>query len=247
MMICLTALLLGCGGAAFSTGCGDEFVSTGDGGVDAGGGHAGQGGEAGTAGAGNDAGGDAGTGGTAGQGGTAGSGGEAGAGGSAGAGGQGGGGGNPCTGIYLTLDSVTGQSSLLHTLGNVTYATYLLYGTSTGNELTSFTLTNNTGGDYTTPVPTTALESMRVRCSDPNGGPSWPIACDLDISTGTANCLNPGCYSASNGVVEVQLQINPAQNQTGQIRIGINPDPQATYPINLCGDQTLLPMVTITN
>ena len=151
----------------------------------------------------------------AGQGGTAGSGGEAGAGGSAGAGGQGGGGGNPCTGIYLTLDSVTSQTSYTHTSGNVTYATYLLYGTSTGNELSSFMLTNNTGGDFTSPVATTALESMRVRCSDPNGGPSWPIACDLDISTGTANCLNP--------------------------------DPQANYPANVCGDQTLLPMVTITN
>ena len=227
-----------------------------DNGGNAGSDTSGTGGDTGTGGsAGTGTGGDTGTSGSAGSAGTAGTTADAGAGGNAGSGtgtggsagagdgGETGTGGDTCTGIYLQLASVSTLSSLPNTSGAVTYATYDVYGTSPGNELNAtVTLVNNVSGDFTDPVATTALEAVYLRCADPNGGNIWSEACNQSIASGSADCAAPGCYSASNGVVQMQIQIDPALTQTGQIRIGIDPD-----SVSICGDQSQLPIVFISN
>jgi hypothetical protein len=113
--------------------------------------------------------------------------------------------------------------------------TYDVHGTSPGNELNQvLTFVNNVAGDFTSPQPTTALQSIRIRCGDPNGAPAFTIACTEDISSGQASCA-PGCYSASFGIVKMQVQIDPAVGQSGQVRVGLSPN-------HVCGDQTEVPV-----
>jgi hypothetical protein len=119
--------------------------------------------------------------------------------------------------------------------------TYDVHGTSAGNHLTaSVNFVNNVGGVFTSPVPTTALEAVRIRCQDPNGAPSYTVACTLNISSGQASC-SPGCYSASSGIVKMQVQIDPASGQSGQVRVGVDPT-----SVNVCGDQSQVPIYNIT-
>lgn len=257
----LLAVLLGCGGATFSTGCGEEFVSTpgtdaGTGGEAAAGAGGNTGGSAGTAGSGNDAGagaggdaGHAGQGGTAGSGGTAGGGGDAGQGGTAGAGGQGGtaggggqGGAPPCeTGKYATIESVSASGPLANTAGAVTLVTFLVHGTSNGDGLDNpVTFVNNTQNPANpgNPMPTTALENTIIRCQDPNGTSNYTDACNLNMTTGQDTCT-PGCYSASSGDTRMQIQIDPASGQSGAVRI------IAGAGLKVCDDQTQIPIRTI--
>lgn len=220
-------------------GCGEEFAAQGDagaGGTAGTGGDAGSGGTAGTGGNTGGQGGTAGNGGTAGSGGnTGGQGGSAGTGGNTGgSGGQGGSGGDPCeTGIYLTVDTYGPGGTLSSSSGPTNSTTFNVHGTSTGNELNvTVSIVNNLSADFTTPQSTSALESVRLRCQDPSGAPSYTQVCSLPLTAGKADCPSPGCYSASSGIVKMQLQIDPAAAQSGQVRVGIDPN-----SAKVCDDQ----------
>ena len=164
-------------------------------------------------------------------GGTGGTGGNVG--GSGGSGGQGGGGGTPCeTGIYLTVDSQASGGNLGSSAGPVLSTTYVVHGTSVGNELNvNLRLVNNLGGDFTTPQDTPAFEAVRIRCQDPAGANSFTVACTETLVSGEATCVMPGCYSLVGGTVLMQLQVDPVA--VGMARIGIDP----TFSVNVCDDQ----------
>ena len=157
---------------------------------------------------------------------TGGSGGSGGQGGT-GAGGQGGTGGSPpCeVGIYLTVDSQGSGGNLLNSVGPVLSTSYVVHGTSTGNELNAnLRLINNLAGDFTTPQATSAFEGVRIRCQDPSGANSYTVACTEVLVNGEATCVMPACYSSGGGTVLMQLQVDPDVNGGGEMaRIGIDP------------------------
>jgi len=226
----------------FMLGCGEEF-STEDGGA------GGTAGTAGTAGHGGNTGGSAGTGGntggSAGTGGiggnTGGTGGDAGGtgGNTGGTGGGGGGGGNPCSGIYLQVASVGSGGVLGSSAGTVTSTTYDVHGTDAVNHLgATVHLVNILAGDFTVPQDTSALEAVRLRCQDPLGGPTFTVACSLPFTGGEASCVNPDCYSASGGIVQMQVQIDPVA--VGTVRVGVDPN-----SVSICGDQSDVPTYII--
>ena len=222
LVICVSlAMLLGCGDsftAATSTGgAGGMAGEGGSAGMTSVGGQGGQGGSSTSTG---------GSGGLGGQGGTTSVG---------GSGGQGGTGGSPpCeTGIYLTVDSQASGGNLGSSAGPVVSTTYVVYGTSVGNELNvDLRLVNNLGGDFTMPQATAALEAVRIRCQDPAGANSYTVACTEALVSGEAICLMPACHSSVGGTVKMQLQVDPVA--AGMARIGIDP----TFSVNVCDDQS---------
>ena len=204
------------------------------------GGQGGQGGSSTTS-----SGGSGGFGGQGGQGGT-GAGGFGGSGGNVGgSGGQGGTGGSPpCeTGIYLTVDSQGSGGNLLNSVGPVLSTSYVVHGTSAGNELNvDLRLVNNLTGDFTMPQATAAFEAVRIRCQDPGGANSYTVACSGPLIGGEYICPMPGCYSSSGGTVLMQLQVDPDVNGGGETaRMGIHP----THSVSVCDDQSTNPTWTI--
>ncbi len=153
-------------------------------------------------------------------------------------GGSGGEGGSPpCeTGIYLTVDSQASGGNLGSSAGPVLSTTYVVHGTSVGNELNvSLRLVNNLTGDFTVPQATAAFEAVRIRCQDPDGANSFTVACTETLVSGEATCVMPACYSSSGGTVLMQLQVDPDMSGGGEMaRIGIDP----TFSLNVCDDQS---------
>jgi hypothetical protein len=144
------------------------------------------------------------------------------------------------TGIYLTVDSYGSGGPLSSDSGPVTATTFDVHGTGPGNELNAIVnFVNNVPGDFVSPQATSALEALRIRCQDPSGTASYSVACTLDISSGQASC-SPGCYSAASGIIKMQVQVDPAGGQSGQVRIGIDPS-----SVNICDDQSGTPIYVI--